>query len=95
MNTAPPSVTAQLVYTNLVNCVITETLLMTPGCESLRLLTELQAIGDDGTIFVPFVGSMSVVGLTTKAAGTKINEALARLFTLQTAIEVRARRELD
>jgi len=77
---------------DFVSCVIDPALLKMPGCENLSLLTELQAIGASGTMFVPFVGSVKVLGLTTKEASTKINDALATFFQVPTGITVRAGR---
>lgn len=95
--TAPPSRVILADKTTIeagdfVSCVVDPQLLATPGCENLRLLTELQAIGASGTVFVPFVGSVKVVGMTTAEAGTKINDALATFVLLPTKVAVRAGR---
>lgn len=75
---------------DLVSCLIDEAVLRQPGCERLRVLTQLQRIGRDGSILVPFVGSLRVVGLQTSAVETLLEQRLSEFFALDLEIQVRA-----
>ena len=52
-----------------------------PGYEQLALLMTPQAVGLDGTIHVPYVGSVPVLGLTERNLETLVQEQLQPLFT--------------
>ena len=74
---------------DLVCCVVSKSVVEQPGCENLAELTKLQQIGGEGTIFVPYVGSVKVLGLTESAASALIRSKLAVLFNNDLELQVR------
>ncbi len=60
-----------------------------PGAEMLALLSTVQPVGIDGTIVVPYVGSMRVLGMTEAALGAMVTDLLQRNY--QFPIKVQAR----
>lgn len=53
-----------------------------PGYEQLALLMTPQAVGIDGTIHVPYVGNVMVLGLTERELEDLVQEQLQPLFKL-------------
>ncbi len=51
-----------------------------PGMEQLALLAQKQPIGIDGTIHVPYIGSVPVLGLTEREAASLVEAQLQPLF---------------
>lgn len=60
-----------------------------PGHEQLYLLTQTQPVAIDGTIYVPYVGPVYVLGRKETDLSAQITELLGAVFT--TPIEVEAR----
>ena len=56
------------------------TMLVQPGYEQLVLLTRPQQIGIDGTILVPYIGNVMILGLTERELEDLIQEQLQGLY---------------
>ena len=61
--------------------LVDPTLLVQPGYEQLALLTQPQLVGIDGTIHIPYVGNVPVLGLTEREVESLVQEQLQGLFT--------------
>ena len=57
------------------------TVLVQPGFEQLALLATPQQIGIDGTIHIPYVGNVMILGLTERELEDLVTEQLRGLFT--------------
>lgn len=64
-------------------------LALTPGMERLALLATPQTPGLDGTIWVPYVGPVKVLGMTARELGTLLSEQLQAQFKPEILIECR------
>ncbi len=73
-----------------VRCLVEPSLTERSGMELLEELKRPQRIGEEGTILVPYVGSLKVDGLTTTAATELINERLGEFFAIDLHVQVRA-----
>lgn len=62
--------------------LVDPTILVTPGAERLVLLTQLQSVGLDGTILLPYVGPVMVLGLTERELKRLVESQLAAFFNL-------------
>lgn len=60
-----------------------------PGYEQLSLLTVPQAVGIDGTIFVPYVGPVPVLGLTQRELKLLVEEQLQAFFNAPIHLQAR------
>lgn len=60
-----------------------------PGYEQLSLLTVPQAVGIDGTIFVPYVGPVPVLGLTQRELKLLVEEQLQAFFNAPIRLQAR------
>lgn len=74
---------------DLVQFLLDPIAAMQPGAEMLALLSTVQPVGIDGTIVVPYVGSMRVLGMTEAALGAMVTDLLQRNY--QFPIKVQAR----
>ena len=72
--------------------IVGRALLNQPGAEQLVHLTHWQRIGESGTIHVPYVGSVRVLGRTTREATDLVIARLQPLFNLDLQITLRASR---
>lgn len=69
--------------------LIDPTLFLTPGAEQLQLLTAAQLVSLDGTILIPYVGPVKVLGLTERELRTLVEEQLAPMFNFEVRIQAR------
>ncbi len=74
---------------DLVQFIVSPDLYQQPGYEQLFLLARPQPVGLDGTIFVPYIGSQYVLGLTEAALSDVISALLDGIF--QAPIQLQAR----
>lgn len=61
----------------------------TPGAEMLGLLTVVQPIGIDGTLMIPYIGPVYVLGLTEAQLGALVSEELQRTFVFPVKLHAR------
>ena len=64
-------------------------LLMTPGAEQLALLTVAQRVGIDGTILVPYVGPVMVLGMTERELKRMVETQLQAFFNVDVLVHPR------
>jgi protein involved in polysaccharide export with SLBB domain len=69
------------------------TLLVQPGFEQLALLTAPQQVGIDGTIHLPYIGNLMVLGLTERELETLVVQQLQGPYKIP--IRLRARFSSD
>lgn len=60
-----------------------------PDCGQLGKLAEPQTVARDGTIFVPYVGQMKVVGLRREEVAEQVRTALHPLFAFEVELHAR------
>lgn len=65
------------------------TVLVQPGMEQLALLTVPQQVGIDGTIHVPYVGNVMVLGLTERELDDLVGTQLQNFYNV--AVPIRSR----
>lgn len=63
--------------------------LMSPGAERLVILSLVQRVGIDGTILLPYVGPVMVLGLTERQLKRLVESQLAAFFDLDIQVEPR------
>lgn len=63
--------------------------LASPGAERLVLLSQVQQVGLDGTILLPYVGPVMVLGLTERELKRLVESQLGTLFNLELRVEAR------
>lgn len=61
--------------------LIEPSLVLLPGYEQLALLTAPQPIGLDGTILLPYVGAVPVLGLTERELSVLVSDQLQGFFS--------------
>jgi len=69
--------------------VVDPTVLVSPGAEQLAVLTQAQQVGLDGTIFIPYVGPVLVLGLTEAELKAMVQERLQAFFNFEVNISPR------
>jgi protein involved in polysaccharide export with SLBB domain len=74
---------------DLVQFIIEPAVFQQAGAEMLFLLQQGQAVGIDGTIFVPYLGPIPALGMTEADLGALISRRLSDLFTFPVAVHVR------
>lgn len=72
-----------------VQFIVEPKVYLQPGHEQLFLLGSPQAVQLDGTIFVPYVGPLYVLGMTEVELSNTVNHMLGAVFT--TGVQVQAR----
>jgi protein involved in polysaccharide export with SLBB domain len=60
-----------------------------PGAERLVLLSQVQRVGIDGTILVPYVGPVMILGLTERELKRLVESQLAAFFNIEVRVEAR------
>lgn len=75
---------------DLVSCLLDDEVVAMAS--NLRALRQTQAIGAEGTVHVPYVGSVEVAGMTTEEASERIEGLLTPLFSMELDVQVRASR---
>lgn len=60
-----------------------------PGAERLVLLSQVQRVGVDGTILVPYVGPVMILGLTERELKRLVESQLAAFFNIEVRVEAR------
>ena len=60
-----------------------------PGAQRLALLTRVQLVGLDGTILLPYVGPIPVLGLTEQQLERLVESSLAGLFAEEIQLQAR------
>ena len=63
--------------------VVDLTVLVSPGAERLALLTTVQRVGIDGTILIPYVGPVMVLGMTERELKRMVQERLQAFFNFE------------
>ncbi len=84
-----PRIENHIVGGDSVMFVIDPQTYLNPGAEQLYLLTSPQTLSIDGTILVPYVGPIDVLGMTERELSALVKESLGALFTFP--IELHAR----
>lgn len=74
---------------DIVRCSVPESALNLIGAALLRDLQEPQRIGEAGTIFVPYIGSVSVLGLSADEATAKLNAKYDEVLAFSVDLRVR------
>lgn len=69
--------------------LVDPTVLTSPGAERLVLLSQVQSVGLDGTILVPYVGPVMVLGLTERELKRLVESSLDAFFNLDIRVEAR------
>jgi len=72
-----------------IQFLIDPTELARPGAERLIELTALQPIGLDGTVFVPYVGPVYVLGRTENELAALVQSQLRAVFNFDIDLQVR------
>jgi protein involved in polysaccharide export with SLBB domain len=72
-----------------VRFIIDPTIYLQPGAEQLYLLTQEQALSLDGTILVPYVGRLPILGLTERELTALVTEQLQTFFTFPIRLQAR------
>ena len=78
---------------DLISCRFDPAIAKQPGAERLVILKQKQVIGLDGTILVPYVGPVHVIGLKTSELELLLEQQLALFFGFEIQLQVRASRE--
>jgi protein involved in polysaccharide export with SLBB domain len=65
---------------DLVQFLVDPTLVLQPGMEQLALLRVAQPVAIDGTILIPYVGPVKVLGMSETELGVFVTEELQRFF---------------
>ncbi|MDP6928464.1 MAG: polysaccharide biosynthesis/export family protein [Planctomycetota bacterium] len=68
---------------------IEPSLYLQPGFEQLALLTQPQSVSLDGTIFVPYVGPVPVLGLTQREVKLLVEEQVQVFFNVEMQLQAR------
>ena len=63
--------------------------LASPGAERLVLLSQVQSVGLDGTILLPYVGPVMILGLTERELKRLVESQLATLFNMELRVEAK------
>ena len=69
--------------------LVDPSVLVMPGAERLVLLTQLQKVGIDGTILLPYVGPVMVLGLTERELKRLVESQLAAFFNVDIQVTPR------
>lgn len=69
--------------------VVDPAILGQAGAEQLVILTAPQPVGLDGTIYVPYVGPLWVLGMTENDLSRLVSELLQRFFTFTVTVNAR------
>ena len=64
-------------------------LVQEPGLEQLFLLTQSQTVDIDGTIFLPYIGRLYVLGMRESTLSATVTDLLDREFTLDVRVDAR------
>jgi protein involved in polysaccharide export with SLBB domain len=64
-------------------------ILLQPGYEQLALLARPQAVGIDGTILLPYVGPVPVLGLTERELQVLVEDQLQGFFNIEIQLQAR------
>lgn len=76
---------------DMVTFMISPAVYQQPGHERLFLLTTPQPVGVDGTIEIPYVGAVPVLGLTETALTQAIKDVLRPVFHESIELQPRIR----
>ncbi|MBK8977564.1 MAG: polysaccharide biosynthesis/export family protein [Planctomycetes bacterium] len=74
---------------DLVQFIVDPDVYQLPGQEQLYILANAQPVGLDGTIFVPYIGSVYVLGLTEQSLSNMVSQLLAGIFTAPIQVQAR------
>jgi hypothetical protein len=74
---------------DLVTFLVDPTVLYSPGAEQLALLQAPQPVSIDGTILIPYIGPVQVLGLTERQLTALVTSQLGALFTHEIDIQAR------
>jgi len=69
--------------------LVDPSVLASPGAERLVMLTGVQQVGLDGTILLPYIGPVMVLGLTERELKRLVESQLDPLFNIDIRVEVR------
>ncbi len=69
--------------------IVDPAVLQSPGAESLAVLTQAQFVGLDGTILIPYVGPVSVLGLTESQLKDLVETQLQSFFNIDIRVTPR------
>lgn len=69
--------------------LVDPTVLASPGAERLVLLSQVQQVALDGTILVPYVGPVMVLGLTERELKRLVESQLDAFFNIDIRVEAR------
>ncbi len=76
---------------DLVAFIVDPGVYQQPDAAQLYLLTQPQALNLDGTILVPYIGPVSVLGLTERELSSLVRNLLSPLFAFELDIQARIR----
>src|SRR5690606_7903445 len=62
---------------------------LTPGAEMLGLLAVPQPVAIDGTLLIPYIGPVYVLGMTESQLGAMVAEELQRTFSFSVRLYAR------
>lgn len=74
---------------DMIQFVVDPTAQLTPGAEMLTLLTVPQVTGIDGTILLPYLGTVYVLGKTERELASMVTEQLEKIFTFPIRLHAR------
>ncbi len=74
---------------DLVTFLIDPTVYLTPGAEQLALLQAPQPVSIDGTILIPYIGPVQVLGLTERQLTALVRSQLEALVTFEVDVQAR------
>lgn len=72
-----------------VQFVLDPNIYLQPGLEQLYLLAQPQAVGIDGTIFVPYIGSVYVLGMKEQELGAMVAQRLGGRMNMALSLQSR------
>ena len=74
---------------DMIQFIVDPSVYLQSGAEQLYLLNQPQVVSIDGTIFIPYVGALYVLGMTERDLSSLVSQQLSDLFTFQLVIQVR------
>ncbi len=74
---------------DVVQFIVDPTAQLTPGAEMLQLLAVPQATGLDGTILLPYIGPVYILGRTEAELAGIVSEQLEKTFTFPVRLHAR------
>jgi hypothetical protein len=76
-------------FGDIIQFYLPPNLLLEAGTEPLAVLANGQQVSIDGTIFIPFVGALPVLGLTERELSSLVSEQVQAIYNLPIQVQAR------